>query len=218
MTRSYNLDTKAAEKADAKSSRIQTTGEYIGAFKYAIAVKSSRTGTEGIELHFEDTDKQEARITLWTAKASGEMLTGNNVLHAIMTCLSLRGIQATRQTIELYDHKAGAKMPKDVEAYPELAGKRIGLLLQLAPEEYLDQVQEIKVANRIDLYSVFNPDTRMLASEILRRAPKAEMLDRMKASLKDKALKKLSVGKNNAPQAGPASGGGFDDFEDDIPF
>ncbi|QDQ24961.1 hypothetical protein FNU76_00580 [Chitinimonas arctica] len=218
MTRSYNLDTKAAEKADAKSSRIQTTGEYIGAFKYAIAVKSSRTGTEGIELHFEDTDKQEARITLWTAKASGEMLTGNNVLHAIMTCLSLRSIQATRQTIELYDHKAGAKVPKDVDAYADLASKRIGLLLQLAPEEYLDSQQAIKIANRLELYSVFNADTRMVATEILSRSARADKLEKLKASLKDKALKKLSVGKSNAPQAGPASGGGFEDFEDDIPF
>ncbi|WP_374356233.1 hypothetical protein [Chitinimonas sp.] len=220
MSRSYDLDTNAAKKADEKASRIEATGDYIGTFKYAIA-KKAKSGADGIELHFEDRAKQEARLTLWTHKGDGTALSGFNVLQAILTCLSLRGIKAAPQPVELYDAQAKTKVRKELDVYPDLMGKPIGLLLQLAPEEYLDKQGSLKVANKLEIYSIYNADSRMVASEILARAPKAEKLEKVKASLKDRALKKLPAGQSaqSSGNGGPAPTGGFDDFDDcDIPF
>jgi hypothetical protein len=216
MSRSYELDANAAKRADEKSSRIDVTGEYIGIFKYAIAVRSSGKGTEGVELHFESNNKQDARISLWTHKASGETLSGFNVLQAIMTCLKLHGIKTAAQQVEVFE--GGSKVKKQVDVYPDLMGKPVGLLLQLAPEEY-EKDGAIKIANKLDLYGVFQPGSRLVASEILARSTSPERLEKMKSVLKDRPLKKLAGGSRSATTSGGSAGGSLDDaFEDDIPF
>ncbi|PHV09545.1 hypothetical protein [Chitinimonas sp. BJB300] len=218
MYRSYELDTTAAKKADEKSARINTTGVYIGSFKHAIARKSPVKGTEGVELHFETTDKQEARLTLWTFKGNGEPLSGFNILQAILTCLQIRGIKASSTRIELYDPASGGKTFQDVNQYLDLVGKPIGLLLQLAPEEYMKQ-GVLAVANKLDIYGVFQSSSNLVASEILGRVVQGEKLDKMKAALKDRPLKKLTAQpQSNSAGYGAPPSNGFDDFEDDIPF
>lgn len=216
MSRSYELDPNAAKRADEKSSRIDATGEYIGVLKYAIAVKSSGKGTEGVELHFESNSKQDARISLWTHKGNGEALGGFNTLQAIMTCMGLRAIKTAPQQVEVFE--GGSKVRKQADVYPDLMGKPIGLLLQLAPEEY-EKDGAIKIANKLDLYGVFQPGSRLVASEILARSTSPERLEKMKAVLKDRPLKKLAGGNRTPTATGSLGGGGMDDgFEDDIPF
>lgn len=215
MSRSYELNTTAAMRADDKNNRLDATGEYIGTFLYVIARKA-RSGTDGVELHFvERATKREAKITLWTHKADGEPLSGFNTLQALMTCFQLRNIRAVPQRVELYDAKTKAKQVQEVDVYPDLMNRPIGLLLQRAPEEYRSDQGELKVANKLELYAAFQPDTRLVASEILQRTQQPEKLDKMKAGLKDRPLKHLPAGQ--AGGHGPAPTG-FDDDDMDIPF
>lgn len=218
MSRSYDLDPNAAKKADEKSARINATGAYIGELKNAIAVRSGQKGTEGVELHFESLDKQEARVTIWTFKADGTQLSGFNTVQAIMTCLQIRRLEASPAKVELYDREAGAMKVKEVDQYHEMIKKPLGLLLQLAPEEYVKGDGSVATVNKLDLYGVFNPASKMVASEILARAVKPEKLEKMQAMLKDRPLKRVRGTSAGSSPNGPAPTGGLDDFEDDIPF
>ncbi|MGQ5522954.1 hypothetical protein ACUHMQ_06790 [Chitinimonas sp. PSY-7] len=218
MFRSYEIDVQAARKADEKSSRISSTGNYIGTFKHAIARTSQIKGTEGVELHFETADKQEARFTLWTFKGTGEPLSGFNTLQAILTCLQIRNINAVPSRAELYDRNTGGKSMQNVHQYTDLIGKPIGLLLQLAPEEYVKQ-GTVAIANKIEIFGVYQANTSLVASEILSKSSKPDKLAKMIAALKDRPLRKLPAQVNVAANDYESvNSGNFSDFEDDIPF
>ncbi|PHV12076.1 hypothetical protein [Chitinimonas sp. BJB300] len=218
MFRSYEIDVQAAKKADEKSARISTTGHYIGTFKHAIARTSTNKGTEGVELHFETADKQEAKFTLWTFKGTGEPLSGFNTLQAILTCLQIRGINAAPTRVELYDRNTGGKSMQNVHQYTDLIGKPIGLLLQLAPEEYVKH-GTVAIANKMEIFGVYQANSNLVASEILNKSGKPEKLPKMIAALKDRQLKKLPAQVNVAGNDYESvNSGNFSDFEDDIPF
>lgn len=214
MYKSYSLDPNMARQADEKSGRIEETGAYTGRIKYAIATKSSG-GAEGIELHFDTNDKRDARVTVWTYKKDGSVNdSGMRLVNAIMTCVMTKQLTPTESNVELYDFAAGGRVQKRVTLFPELQ-KPIGFVFQLAPEEY-EKDGAIKIANRLEIYGVYNAQSGMTASEILTKATSAEKLKQMLEQVKDKPPKKYK------PKGG--SGGGHtggthaDDFEDDIPF
>lgn len=218
MMRSYDLDTKAASQADEKSARISETGKYIGTMKEAFAIKSAQKGTEGIEIHFESDAKQETRIQIWTYKADGTPLSGNNLVNAIMTCVQSRSLRPAEKLIEAWDNVAKAKVKKTVPSFPELTGKRIGFLFQRAPEEYIKDGQ-VAVAEKLETYGVFDAKSELTASEIIGKKAAPEKLSRMVSGLKDRPLKKLQGNQQQYSGCQPSAPGfQSNDFEDDIPF
>ena len=214
MYQSYSLDPNMARQADEKSGRIEETGAFTGRIKYAIATKS-HGGAEGIELHFESSDRRDARVTVWTYKKDGSVNdSGMRLVNAIMTCVMTKQLTPTEGNADVYDFATSSRVSKRVTLFPELQ-KPVGIVLQLAPEEYKKN-GEIKVANRLEIYAAYNSQTGMTASEILTKATAAEKLQHMLSTVKDKPLKKYK------PKAGDAASGAAashaDEFEDDIPF
>ena len=214
MYQSYSLDPNMARQADEKSGRIEETGAFTGRIKYAIATKSPG-GAEGIELHFESSDRRDARVTVWTYKKDGGVNdSGMRLINAIMTCVMTKQLTPTEGNADVYDFATSSRVSKRVTLFPELQ-KPVGIVFQLAPEEYKKN-GEIKVANRLEIYAAYNSQTGMTASEILTKATAAEKLQHMLSTVKDKPLKKYK------PKAGDSGSGAAashaDEFEDDILF
>lgn len=208
MSRNYNLDTTAAKAADQMNSRIDASGKYIGIIQLAHAV-TSKKGTDGVEISFKSDDGQSADfLQLWTHNASGESLPSFKTLNAVMTCAQARTLTPTKTTAEKW--MDGQKAPVQVDAFPELTGKRMGFLLQR--EEYLNGNGEPR--SRMQIVAPFCPETSRTASEILAKAQKAETLEKMLATLKDKPLPTSQARAPSAASSAPQSAG----FEDDIPW
>ncbi len=214
MYQSYSLDPNMARQADEKSGRIEETGAFTGRIKYAIATKSTG-GAEGIELHFESSDRRDARITVWTYKKDGSVNdSGMRLINAIMTCVMTKQLTPAEGNADVYDFATSSRVSKRVTLFPELQ-KPVGIVFQLAPEEYRKN-GEIRVANRLEIYAAYNSQTGMTASEILTKAAAAEKLQHMLSTVKDKPLKKYKPKAEDSGSGAAASHA--DEFEDDIPF
>lgn len=205
---SYTLNPEAAKQADQMGGMIKETGKYAGHFTRAESITSTK-GTKGVEFSFKSADGLTADyLTLWTINAEGKELYGYKTLMAIMTCLKVRDIKPVRQEIEKYDHELQCKAPVMADVFQELTDKSIGLLLER--EEYRNGRGEVK--SKMVIAAPFDPATSFTASEILNKAVKPEILDKMVAQLRDRPLKDVSTPSQGAPVAA-----GNDEF-DDLPF
>jgi hypothetical protein len=207
----YTIDANAARAADQMNSRITETGKYIGIFTRAEEIKSKK-GTIGVEFSFKADDGQTADyLTAWTKNTDGKELYGLKQLNAIMACCKVRTITATPGQVEKYDNSVGTVAKMAATVFPELIGKRIGLLLQV--EEY--EKKDGSIGEKMGLAGAFEADTEFTASEIMDKAVKPEKLARHVATLKDRRLPASTSGGH----AAPSQAGGFgDDLESDIPF
>jgi len=209
----YNLDPKAARKADQNGNRINEIGKYIGIFTQAEDITAS-TGTKGVALRFE-ADGQTANLSLYTQKADGTEIMGYQALMAIMTCLGLRSIaDPQRGTVKFWDADAKAEATREGHIFPELQGKPIGLLLET--EDYAKQ--DGGVGTRMVIAGIFQAKTELTAGEILDKKTTPQQLDKMFQRLRHRPVK-AAKGATRAPAPASAGGGfGFDDMDDDIPF
>lgn len=182
------------------------TGKYIGRFTRAEAVESDQ-GTEGIEFTFESRDGQSADfLTLWTVNAEGKEIYGMKVLNSMMTCLRVKSIKPTNAVIEKFSN--GVKKKMDATIYLDLMNKPIGVLLQR--EDYEKKNHDI--GTKFNIFACFDPQSEMMAGEILDRATKPEQLAKVMKTLRDKPMQKRAPTAANIPaQAAP-------DFDDDIPW
>lgn len=210
----YSIDANAARAADQINSRINETGKYTGVFTRAEEIKSKK-GTVGVEFSFKADGGQTADyLTAWTKNTDGKELYGFKQLMAIMACCKVRNITATPGQVEKYDRDVGAVAKMDATVFPELTGKRIGLLLQV--EEYAKT--DGSIGEKMAIAGAFEADTEFTASEIMDKAKTPEKLAHMVAALKDR---RLSFSTSTAPanNTSPSQSGGFaPDLDDDVPF
>lgn len=207
----YTLDANAAKQADNMFSRIEEKGKYLGIITRAEQVESTK-GTAGVDLSFKaDNGASADYLTLWTHNAEGKQLQGFNVLMAIMTCLRVKELKAEQGEVEKYDRNDKKRVKVIVPLFKSLMNKPVGLLIHM--EEY--EKTAGGTAWKPAISAPFDKDG-FTASEILNKAQKAETLDKMLASLRDRPLKASA----SAPRASsePVSAGPFDDMDDDIPF
>ena len=205
----YNLDPKAARKADQTGNRISEIGKYVGTFTQAEDITAS-TGTKGVALRFE-SNGQQANLSLYTRKTNGDEIMGMQALMAIMTCMRLRGIKPAPGTVKHWDNESRQEVTEQAQVFPELCGKPIGLLLET--EDYTKQNGEI--GTRMVIAGIFQADTELTASEILDQETTPKQLEKMIARLRHRPVK---AAKGAATPKPAAAGSGFDDMDDDIPF
>lgn len=209
---SLTLDTKEARKADNVSSVIRETGKYIGTITRAEKLLS-KNDVEGVGLSFKADDGSTANyLDLYTVKPNGEKLRGLGLVQAILCCTRTKEAQEGVITVEKWDKKASTMVKSEVQGYPALMGKRIGLLLQ---KELATNNQTGADVTRMNIFGVFEADTELTASEILDQKTQPEQLAKMVVAMKpvrDTRTNKISAITPNATTDG------FDDFSDDIPF
>lgn len=215
------LDPKTAKAADTVMAPITEAGKYIGTLTRAESLKSN-SGTLGLGLSFRAESGQTADyLDIYTRKADGTELMGAKAVNAILACLRLRGAKEGVIEVEKWNKDAGQRVKMDVPGYPELMGKRIGLLLQ----QELSIDQNGKEQSRMVVFGVFSPDTELTASEILDGKTNPERLSKMVEALAARPVRDNRKGRGTKPAgsgaqrgSGASSGTGFDDMDDDIPF
>lgn len=207
----YTLDMDAAKQADTGGGRITETGKYIGQFKVAKKVLSTK-GTQGIEFSFEATNGQSADyLSMWTVNQAGERIYGFKQLMALMTCLRVKGMSASMATIEEYDRDSNGMVKKQAEVYKDLMNKPIGILLQM--EEY--EKKDGTVGEKPAFAGFFDAKTEQVATEVLEQA-QPKILEKLIGQLVP--VRKLKGSRSAAPASHSNSmpPSAFDD--DSIPF
>ena len=210
----YTLDTGAAKSAETIGKYIRETGKYKGKFTRAELLISQAKGSRGIEFDFVSDDGKECTLQIWTHSGTGEAYSGINMVNAIMTCLSLRAIQPKQMQVEKYDYDSKQKVRVNVEAFPDLMNKPIGLLLQKEISEYNG-----KDKTKMLIFAAFSHASGKTASEIIDKVAQPVAMEKLLAGLHDKDArgKTQAAPSHSAPRSqhhqAPA------DFDDDsLPF
>lgn len=210
----YTLNTECAKAADTIFAKIEVTGKYLGTLTRAEPV-TSKKGAKGVDMSFKSNEGATADyLTIWTHGAEGKQLQGFNTLMALMTCLRVKTLTAENGEIEKYDKEQAKRVKVTVPLFKELMGKPVGLLIQM--EEYPKNAGG--TGWKANIHGAFDKDG-FTASEILSKATKAEVLDKMVAALKDKPMKgtALPVRQDGVMSENPGQGMTAD-FDQDVPF
>ena len=177
----YALDTGAAKSAETIGKYIRETGKYKGKFTRAELMISTTKGSRGIEFDFVSDDGKECTLQIWTHSGTGEAYSGINMVNAIMTCLSLRAIQPKQMQVEKYDYDSKQKVRANVEAFPDLMNKPVGLLLQKEISEYNG-----KDKTKMLIFAAFSHASGKTASEIIDKVAQPVAMEKLLAGLHDK--------------------------------
>ncbi len=205
----YILDQNAAKAADVMHSKIEQKGAYVGTFTRAEPIISKK-GTQGVDLSFKTNNSETADyLTLWTHGADGDQLPGFKVLMSIMTCLRVTSLASEIGEIEKYNPDTKQREKVSIPLYKGLMNKQIGLLFFM--EEYP------KTAGGTawkPIISAAYDEKGFTASEILNKKTAPELVEKMKAQLKDRPYK------GAGSQQPTSSASHFDDLPipDDFPF
>ena len=179
----YALNTDAARKADTTGGAIKELGKYVGSFAQAVDITAA-TGTKGIALDFVTQAGQKTKVSIYTKKADGTVISGYDALMAIMTCMQLRNITPKAGTYLKYNYDTQKDESFTGDIFPELC-KPIGVLLET--EDYAKQ--DGSTGTRMVLKNVFQAGTELTASEILDRKTQPEQLAKMVQGLRHRPLK-----------------------------
>lgn len=213
------FDTKIAASADQISSAIREAGKYVGTIIRAEKLLSTQ-GTQGVGLSFKADDGSTADyLDLYTVNEKGEVLPSMKAVQAILCCTQLwKGAAEGKIECEKYDKDSKQRKKVTVDGYPELMGKRIGLLLQ---QEISTNKSTGEDVERIIVFGVFQHDTELTASEIVTRKTTPETLPKMVQALMAKPVRdSRKAGARNTPPSPQRESehpaGGF--MDDDCPF
>lgn len=202
MTIEYNYNEQSAVKADDAASRIAEQGPYVGKFVRAEAVLSARTGTHGIAFAFEAPGQGTTDFTLWTQKEDGTPIFGMNMVNAIMFLIGVKSLKSAPGKVERYDEEARARVEVDGDVFPDLCNKPIGIVLQ----KELYSKDSGGDGSRMNLYGLFQPETKLMMSEIKERKTTPVKLERLLKGLKVKDGRKAVANEPAQPSLGVAAG------------
>lgn len=215
MITNFQLDLKNARSVGSYN-YINKSGAYVGVITLARLYETDKNHATMLVLEFQTQNKEQASIQMCLYDKDGKETFQKAILDSLMTVLQIRQMNAVQGRYK-------AKDGSDQFGFllKDLMNKPVGLLLQYCPEEYSDKQGNIKVANRLNIVTPFNPLTRQNAKEFLDKVDATTVDARLK-TLKDKELKKLqpqspqSQDFDNTSNPPPASTGfGMDE---DIPF
>jgi len=214
---SLKLNAAMAKNADKTSSIIRETGKYVGIITRAEKLRS-QNGTEGVGFSFKTDDGSTANyLDVYTVKADGKELWGNNIVQAILCCTRVKDAPEGEIAFERWDSEVREMVPTKAPGYPALMGKRIGLILQ---KEIQSHYQTGADQERINIVRVFEADTGLTSSEILEGKTKPQKVDEFMKTLlpvRD-SRKKGAASVVTLSQQQAAAGQKSSEFDEDIPF
>ncbi len=214
---SLKLNAAMAKNADKTSSIIRETGKYVGIITRAEKLRSEK-GTEGVGFSFKADDGSTANyLDVYTVKADGKELWGNNIVQAILCCTRVKDAAEGEITFDRWDSEVREMVPTKAPGYPALMGKRIGLILQ---KEIQSHYQTGADQERINIVRVFEASSGLTSSEILEGKTKPQKVDDFMKTLlpvRDSRKKGAATVVTMAQQQAAAGQKGGD-FDDDIPF
>jgi hypothetical protein len=201
MAISYEYNEAAAVEADKAASRISDGGAYVGSFKKAWAIEAT-SGAQGISFIFDSPGNGVIEFTQYTIGKEGNEIRGANFVNAMMFMLGLKSLKSEPGTAEVWDADEGKRVAVEVEAFPSVCGKPIGLMFQRELRSYKNKTQD-----NLNLECVFQPETRLLLSEIKERKTVPVKYDRMlKMCQKVKDSRKAESAEPAQPSVGAVAG------------
>jgi hypothetical protein len=214
----FGFNPESAKQADS-SLRIEEAGKYVGVIKHMEFI-TAKSGTTGFEIEFETDNKESASFSIWTEKKDGTPLGGVHKINALLACVGARGLTPTNAQLEKYDFDAKERVMKNCIVAPEVAGKRIGFLLQR--ENYQNDSGEWKY--QMNFFSCFNAQSELMAKEIIDRKTSPEALPKSLASLMSNPITTRKPKNNGGYQQNNGgygnqgyNQGGFDQYYNDVP-
>lgn len=213
----WKLDPNLA-KGVSQAQWIVTSGAYVGTIK-AVYEETTKNGAKQFIVQFVADDGQKAIVKLSTQRANGEAVGFTvSIVHSLMTACKVKELKDSQgQYLDIRDGQT--KLSN--ELHPEFTDKRVGLVIQIQPEEYLDK-GTVKISHRQNILFAYDPVTKLSSTEILNRVKTPKEVDARIATLKDRPLKKLpgqpptSTRPTGEYNAASASAEEFD--QDDVPF
>lgn len=210
---SLTLNANDARKADNFASVIRESGLYVGTITRAEKLLS-KNNVEGVGLSFKTDEGASANyLDLYTVKPGGEKLRGYNIVQALLCCLRLRNVDEGRITFERWDSDERRMVQTTATGYPALMGARIGLALQKELQTNQNTGEDVE---RLNIVTVFDASTRLVASEILDGKTKAERIDFIAKMLANNPIRDTRKRASKPPTQTAANTS--HDFDDDIPF
>lgn len=206
--------------AGATGGRIEETGPYEGVFTDVAMIVSADKGTKGLFFKFKTASGQVSDFSIYHESGTGEKLIGHNQIIALMTTMGISevALEETRKVM-IYGEETEVKCLKQMENVP------VGIFLQRELSTWKNKHRDNMVYK-----SSFRVKDKRLADEIINdKEPKRyqKMVESMPELIdKRTALKEEGgFGPDEMRQPGeqqgngqPPAGGGFDDFDDEIPF
>ena len=219
----YTRDDQLAVQPETNvGGRIETSGAYVGHFTLA-KEKTAKTGTKGIEFNFEVEDGRTARyLSLWLTRANGEKIEYPfSLLSALMACLNVKNIESTPATVDEWDAAASMMMPTEVQTFPDLMHKPIGVLLQRE-----ERLWEGKTYVSMKIAQFYDPSDRSTPAEIISGNRAGHALDKLVGNLRETVVRNDAPPADAMPSTGTStsstSAGNANPFsaidEDDVPF
>lgn len=204
----------SAAQADSFSQQISESGKYIGVITRAEKLVS-KSGAVGLGLSFKDDSGATANyLDLYILNAAQEELPSMKHAQAIMGCIGLREAKDGKIKCEKYNKDKKAQEEVVVDGYPDMMGKRIGLLLQKEISEY-----DGKTQNRLGIFGVFQADTGLTITEILGKKTKPELLSKLEERLALAPVRDTRKNLSSKPKQESNSGFSVTEDEDsDLPF
>ncbi len=215
----FNLDRNAACAADNKSAFIDEAGKYIGTFTRAELV-NGQTGSVGLGLTFKTDAGSEAQFYINTSYLKDGQQQPNNggvqTVSAILACFKLNSSgDPSPVTVEKWNNESKQREKVQVQGFPSLMNKPIGLLIQMEIEKNSE-----KGLPRPTIYAPFSAESEKTASEIISKATSPLKLEKMVQAVMAKPLvdrRPAGQSSNVAHGASRAQSSPPDDW-DDIPF
>lgn len=210
----YTRDDQLAVQPESNfGGKIEDSGAYIGRLTLA-KERTAKTGTKGIEFTFEADDGRMARyLTLWVTRANGEKIEyPYSLLSALMTCLDVKSIDSTLETVDEWNPASGMWEPTGAQVFPVLMNKPIGVLLQRE-----ERLWEGKTYVSMKIVQFFDPRDRSTPAEIISGNRAGQALEKMVGNLRESVVRADAPPAHAAP-AGGSSGSLADIDDDDVPF
>ena len=139
MIANFQLDTKAAARADSQTPNIRKSGAFAGQIT-AARTYLTRSGAQMLEVIFVAHEGR-ANINLCLFKKDGSENFGRDMFMSMPTCHRLKNVNAVKSTVK---DRSG----NDQEAYlfPDLAGREIGFLLLRSIKPTIEQSESLIVS------------------------------------------------------------------------
>lgn len=202
MTISYDYDEQSAVKADDAANRIAEAGPYVGKFTKVFQIETAKGGA-GLTFEFESPGNGHSTFTIYIHDKDGKPQFGDSIKNAIMFLVGVKKLTSVPGTAEIWQD--GEKAEQDVETFPELCNKPIGLVMQ---KELYVTGKGSRDGVRFGLYGLFQPETKLMMSEIKEKKTTPVKLDRLLKGLKVKDSRKPETAEPSQPGVGLGAASG----------
>jgi len=208
----FNLNKEQAKSYDQRGGFITEAGKYTGVIESAVWYKTEKNGgSKNVILNFANDSNQKARFfvnVMYHGNEKNE--SGIKLMNALLACVGLQS-SGDPSDVELVEYDYETKSDKKVtrQCFKNLHGKKIGIVVQMVHEDG----REYPSAT---IYSLFNAENELTASEIVNGDVEPKMLSKVLAYISEKPLNDKR--KNKSTSASQPSQSINNNMADDIPF